>query len=102
METLDVGSLQVGSVRKIITRTRHCGIICVTTPIAHTYLLINIRNIRTICLFANHRNAIGVLGTDSFRFGLAFVCIGERIHDRDDDDDDEGMRMKGGGAVSRG
>jgi hypothetical protein len=40
------------------------------------FLLVNIRNIRSIRFLANNRYSIGVLGTNAFRFRLALVCGG--------------------------
>lgn len=38
-----------------------------------THLLINIRNIRPICLLTNHRDAIRILVPDTFGFRFALV-----------------------------
>ena len=42
--------------------------------VLEAYLLIDIRNIRPICFFTNHRDAIRVLVPDTFGFRFALVC----------------------------
>jgi len=38
--------------------------------------LVNVGNVRAIRLFANNGDAVGILGPDALRFGLALFCVG--------------------------